>query len=158
METNIIGNHVTGELYFLCTDTYTHISLFYAFGNELLTILDLVHKLWNQTYFILLELLQSWLLSQNTLGAIITAHSNKLRCQKKINCAQLQKLRHRSCMQDGGEEGVERTPCWTGYKYITFPSLLHHLVSENINSRKLLGFAQDIWKPEINYKLCNTVC
>lgn len=59
-------------------------------------------------------------------------------------------------MQDGREEGVKRTPCWTRYKYKTFPSLLYHLVSENINSRKLLGFVPDLRKPETNYDLCNT--
>lgn len=93
---------------------YTHLSLCYAFGNEFLTILDLVHRLQNQTYFILLELLLSWLFLQNTLSAIPTAHSSKMRCHKKINYAQLKKLRHRGFMQYEKEEGVESTPCWTG--------------------------------------------
>lgn len=56
MDINIIGNHVAGEIY--CYRD-THNSLCYAFGNKFLTILDLVHKLQNQTYFILLELLLS---------------------------------------------------------------------------------------------------
>lgn len=92
---------------------YTHLSLCYAFGNEFLTILDLVHKSQNQTYFILLELHLSWLLPQNTLSGISTAHSSKVTCQKKNSNAQLKKLRHSDCMRYE-KEGVERTPCWTG--------------------------------------------
>lgn len=123
MEINSIGNHVTGNLYFLCADTYIHISLSNAFGNEQLTGLDLVHKLWNQIFFILFELLQSWLPSQNTLSAITTDHSNKLRCQKKISYAQLQKLMQRSCRMDGREKGIEDSLLDRVHVYnLSFPS------------------------------------
>lgn len=56
MEINTIGNHVTGAIYYYID---THLSLCYAFENEFLTIVDFIHKLQNQTYFILLELLLS---------------------------------------------------------------------------------------------------